>query len=235
MEDKEIEQLLKESADKIKMKDFEERWEAISDRINANQSCECKEEIQSTVLVTSANRTQTHNLLRKRIIVSVCSIFAVILLCLAIVLPIVLKKDKGPKYYLFLNLTNSNVTESQFFDGIGKSDLTLIELSDFDMSSFTFYYTEDNKLVGGALELSDEELGVYSELTFYLNIVMSGFGVGTDYKDYSVNGYNVIYNTEYAEEAYTTKAKATKANMVYELSILSLDDNLESLFDKLFN
>ena len=188
MEDKEIEQLLKESADKIKMKDFSERWEAISDRINESQSCVCQEKVQSTVLVTASNQTQSDNTFRKKVIFSVLGLFVAIVTCLAIVLPITLGRNNEKKY-LFNELTNFNVTESEFYDAIAESDLKLLQLSGFEQDSFLTYYTSDSKIVGGSVELTEEELGVYIKLVFYTNNVVSKFEVGTGLIDINVKGY----------------------------------------------
>lgn len=234
MEDKDIEQMLKDSADKIKMKDFSERWEAISDRIQAGQSCECKETVQSAVLVAPNSKTVTEDTFKKKIIISICSLFAAVLICLAILLPVVLNKKKEPTRYLFNSLLNSQVTGSEFFDAVDNSDLVLIGLSGYELNAYTLYHTPDNNLVGGKIELNEEEFGALVELAFYKYNVTSKFEVGTEYEEYTVNGYKIIYNTENSEDFYTTKAKATKGNMVYDLNVTSLDDNLTSLFDKLF-
>lgn len=234
MDDKEIEQKLKESAQKIKAKDFEERWATISERIDADQSQDGGDEVQSAVLVTSANTVHTVNSLRKKFLFAFCGIVAAIAICLAIVLPIVLGKDKGQKYYYILNLTNESVSESEFFDGIEQSDLTLFDLTDFELDTFSLYYTADGGLAGGGVEVIDESLEIFAKLVFYTNNVRSDFEVGTDYSEYVVNGYNVNYKTENAEVFYTTKAKATKGSMVYELTITAADDNPKILFDKLF-
>lgn len=235
MEDKEIERRLKESVEKIKMKDFEERWEAISDRIGAGHSCEGAERIQSAVLVTSDNRTQSQSSVRKIIIFAICSIFAVAAIILAIVLPLTLGKNKGQKKFLSQELVSVSATESSFYNAVNNSSLKVIDLSEFSKDQYFLYYTNDNELAGGSVEVIVEELGVYIELVFYRDNVISKFEIGTDYKEYTVNGYKVIYSTENAEVYYAAKAKVTKANIVYELTITSGDDNIQSVFDKLFD
>lgn len=53
MKDKDIEKLLQESADKIKLKDFSERWPIILKRINEIEQHEVSEELR--VDLTSKN------------------------------------------------------------------------------------------------------------------------------------------------------------------------------------
>ncbi|MBD5631799.1 MAG: hypothetical protein HDP34_01025 [Clostridia bacterium] len=232
MENKDIEQLLKESADEVKVKDFSERWENIKDRICSTKEIELKETTSETVLATSANSNLSQNSVRKKIIISVCAIFLLIGLCLAIVLPLTLKNND--KIYFNLNeLKHEIVTEDEFYAQIEETALKIFDLKSFEVDNFVLYYTEDNIVVGGKIEISDEE--TFATVVFYNTSVKSSFEIGTDNKTCVKGGYNIEYITEIdADELYSSMAKAVGANISYEFDCLSLDENIETFFEKIF-
>ena len=175
MEDKEIEQLLKESADKIKMKDFSERWEEIRDRLDFPQSAEVTVESGETVLATSSNVNMTQHTMRKKVLYSLCTVFLLIVICLAVVLPLTLNRNSERKYLTWSDLTEHNVSESEFFDGLEKSNLKIVDFAKYQIEQYFLYYSPEEVLVGGSLEFLDEECGVLATIRFYDSIVKSPF------------------------------------------------------------
>ncbi len=234
MEELEVEKLLKESSEKIKMKEFSERWDKISEKIQTVSGCEQKEVVQSAVLATTANENFQTNTVKRKIIYSVCGLFLIIVLCLAIVLPVMLAKNEAPKLYAVKDLKRVSVSESEFDSAIAESDLSITDLSEYNKDIYALLYNSDNVLFGGSLELTDDELGIYTLLVFYKNNIISDFTVGEEYIESEVNGYKIKYKTVFADDSYTTKAIAEKGNMVYELDCLALENNIESFFEKLF-
>lgn len=235
MENKDIEKILKESAEEVKVKDFSEKWKDINDRIQSLQNVELKETTSETVLATTVNSSSYQNTTRKRIIYSVCAVFLFIAVCLAIVLPVTLKKSDNIKYLTFNELTNQTVSENEFYKKIEETDLELVNIEKFVVNSYVLLYTkEDGLLVGGKLEIVDETDGVWSEIVFYDSIIKSSFDIGKDYKTCGINGFNIEYKTELTEDYYTSKVKAVKNSTSYELECLSLDENIESFFEKIF-
>ena len=234
MENKDVEKLLKESAEELKAKDFSERWKNISERINSAQEVEIKETTSETVLVTSVNTNTSQNSIRKKIGFSVCAVFLLRVMCLAIVLPITLKTNDKPIFFNLDELNNDGVSEDEFYNKIYEADLKIFNIEDFDVDSYILFYTEDNIVVGGKFEINDEDEGIYSKVIFYDTSVKSSFEIGEDYKSYNVNGFNIEYKTALFEELYSTTAKAVGANISYEFECLAIDENIESFFDKLF-
>ena len=235
MEDKEIEHLLKESAEKIKMKDFSERWSVISEKIQSSQVLGDNVTADQTVLVSQTNNVLSRASITKKIVYSVCSVFLFVAICLAVVLPICLIKNEEQPRYALNGLNSFNVSESSYYDEIHKSGLAVIDFSGFETNIYTLFYTKDDVLVGGGAEITDEEFGGYIELVFYTDKVTSQFDIGLDFKKCVINGYKIEYKTETTEDFYSTKAKAVKGNIVYELDCLAVEENIEVLFEKLFS
>ncbi len=231
MYDKEIEQSLKDGVEKIELKDFSERWESVSERIQISNANPCKL-VDETVLVTAANGNATHGKLRKNSLLIICSVFLFLVLVLSIILPIVLRKNERPAYFDLNALQNIDVTENEFYSEI--ENLDLVDFSKFEFETYALLYTYDNDLAGGRLELIDEVEGIYSEIVFYTEFVRSYFSVGQDYKVFTVNGSVVQYKTVLSDDFYKTKAKTVKNKLSYEIECSSLDENVESFFEKVF-
>lgn len=238
MENKDIEKLLKESADEVQMKDFSERWEKLKVRIDSAQRVALEETTSETVLATSANSNLSQNSIKTKIIISVCAVFLIIAICLAIVLPITLKKDGAPisngetKYLYFDDLDYVMVSENEFYSKLEETDLKIFNTENFILDNYFLLYTEESVLVGGKLELFDEVDGVYSEVVFYDTSVKSSLEIINDYKTCNINGVNIIYKYEPTEDYYIVKA--VNDNTSYELKCTAADENVESFFEKLF-
>lgn len=234
MENKDIEKLLKESANEVKIKDFSERWEKIKERIDSAQEVELKETTSETVLATSSNTSVSQNSVRNKFIVSVCAVFLIIGICLAIVLPLTLKHN-DKIYFSLHELTPVTVTENEFYDNLDKTDLKIFNLEKFEVNSYALLYTQDNILVGGRFDITDEEEGVLVSLTFYNSSVTSEFKADKDYNLYNVNGFKIDYKTKLNDNGlYLTTAKAVGKNISYELKCLSGEENIETFFQKFF-
>ena len=234
MEDKEIEALLKESAEEVKVKDFSERWEKLKGRIDSAQEVELKETTSETVLATNANTNISQISVKNKIIVSLCSVFFLIVLCLAIVLPLTLKNN-GKIYFNLLELIGVPVSENEFYDNLGESDLKVVNLEKFEIDSYALLYTQDNLLVGGRVDISDED-GVMASIVFYDSTVKSSFEADEDYKTCNTNGFNIEYKTVLDEdELYSTTARAVSTNISYEFKCLSVTENIETFFEKFFS
>ncbi|MDE7167730.1 MAG: hypothetical protein K2O28_02645 [Clostridia bacterium] len=236
MEDKDIEQYLKERADEVKVKDFSERWEKLKGRIEAAQEVELKETASETVLATSSNGNVSSNAVRKKLIISLSAVFLAIALCLAIVLPITLKKNDVRHYLSFKDLSSSEaLTADEFYDQIEETDLNIVDIQKFEASSYGLYYTDENKVVGGRFDIFDEDEGILASIVFYDIIVISSFEIGEDFKSCDVNGFYIEYKTEPDDdELYSTRAKAVGTKISYEFDCLSADENIETFFNKFF-
>ena len=235
MEDKDIEKYLKERAEEVKVKDFSERWNSISERINSAQEVELKATASETVLATSSNSNMSNNAVSKKLIISLSMVFLAIALCLAIVLPITLKKTGEQIYFNFNDLSNTSVSADEFYDKIEEADLNIVDIQKFEASSYGLYYTEDNKVAGGRFDIFDEDEVVFVKVIFYSTLVKSSFETGEDFKSCNVNGFKIEYKTGLSEdEQYETRAKAVSDSINYELVCLSADENIENFFNKLF-
>ncbi|MDE6667974.1 MAG: hypothetical protein K2K38_06475 [Clostridia bacterium] len=236
MEDKDIEQYLKERADEVKVKDFSERWEKLKGRIEAAQEVEVKETASETVLATSSNGNVSNNAVRKKLILSLSAVFLAIAVCLAVVLPITLKKNDVRQYLSFKDLAASDMlTADEFYGQIEETNLVIVDIQKFEASSYLLYYTDDNEVVGGKFDVFDEDEVIFANVVFYDTIVESSFEIGEDFKSYNINGFRIDYKIGLNEkEQYKTTAKAVSDSINYELVCLSAEENIESFFNKFF-
>ena len=232
MENKDIEQLLQESADEVQVKDFSERWENIKGRINSAQEVELKETTSETVLATSSSGTVSSNTVIKNWIYSIGAFFLFIAVCLAVVLPITLKQNNTPMYLDLFKLESKLVSEDEFYNKINETDLKLFETEDFEIDNYKLLFTEDNIVVGGSLDVADED--IYATVVFYGTSVKSSFKIGTDYNARTINGFHLEYMTKPDDDGlYSTKAQAVSINICYEFECWSLAENVESFFNKI--
>ena len=233
MEDKEIENILKESANNVKLKDFNDRWDEINPKLDLSQNIDLTEKKPETVLVTSSSSNHTHNNKINKYLYSLIAVFLVAILCLAIILPLTLKNNDRT-YFNEDELTNIAVSESEFYDKVKDSDLNIVDFSKFEINKFVLLYSPDDILVGGMLEFIDEELMVFTTVTFYDSSVISYFNFGEEHKDLVINETSIIYNITLSEDLYEVKALANSGNINYEFECLVLDEEINGFFNKIF-
>ena len=233
MDDKSIEQNLKESADRIKTKDFSERWKDISGRIQTVSEVD-KEVIKDAVLLEASGVNTSQSPVRKNFIISICALFLIFAVILAIVLPIVLNRNESPSYLNPDQLTYKKMSKDEFYTELKNSDIELVDISKFEINVYYLGYTDEMEIAGGIVEALDEADDIIAEIYFYKDIVVSTFDVGSESKEYVTNGIIVEYATVIDEEFYNSKAKATKNKIIYNISCLALEEDISSFFEKLF-
>jgi len=234
MDNKDIEEKLKCSASKIEMKDFSTRWADISTRINLTSNI--KEEVccEEPVLVTSnGGRFSTFTKLKSPWLI-VVSVILLIGIVLGIVLPIVLNKETD-RYFSYYELTEKAVSIDEFNNEISNSGFRIVNLSEYDVNSHRLLLSPDNSIVGGSIEFTDEEKGILLTINFHTRFVISEFDIGLTFNEYKTNTANVKYKTIVEDDIYSTVATTTYKDLIYEMEVISLDENLIYLFDSLFN
>lgn len=234
MENKDIEKKLKNSASKIEMKDFSERWENVGTRIDLYDDGKENVLYKEPVLAASDGvNVKVSNRLKSSWTIVVAALL-IIGIILAIVLPIVLREDDYG-YFNYYELTEKIVSEDEFDNKIADSGLNTVNISDYEFSLYKLLLTPNNYVVGGAVEFLDEEEGIYFFINFHKKIVISEYDIGLVYNEYTVGNTIIKYKTTVEEDIYSTVATTTYRDLIYEIEYISFDENIENLFDKLFN
>ncbi len=235
MKENEVERQLKEDASKLKMKDFSERWEVIKDKIHPSGDGVHAEVLseQKVLASTSGSYSQSKGLKKKLLF---CSglIILLIAVCLAIVLPIVLRSKPQERFFALADLVPKDVTQSQFEDELQSSGMQIIDLSKYELETCYILVNEDEKVLGGGVDLLDFETESFTKLVFYSNKVKSDFNISGEYQVCTINSVNIKYITTFKIDYYSTVALADSGTVIYELKCNTSDENATAVFEKLF-
>ncbi|MDE7083830.1 MAG: hypothetical protein K2O81_01145 [Clostridia bacterium] len=234
MEEKDVEKQLKEEAAKLKNKDFSERWEVIKDKIHPSAE-EMRGEVlseQKVFSTTSGSRSES-GVAKKKLILYSGLVVLLIAVCLAIVLPLTLRKPQE-RFLGLADLERKDVTESEFNTAIENSDIKIIKLSKYELDMLYILTTENSTVLGGGVDVLDLETGSFNKLVFYSSNVTSEFEISNDSEIYNVNNVKIKYITTAGEDYYTTVAIADSGAVIYELNCMTVDENVTAVFDRLF-
>lgn len=233
MQDRDIEEQLKTSADKITVKSFSERWDAIKERISIEER---QQEVltENSVLATSdgtVTRSFGHKK-RNTLIIVLSMIFSCILI-LSIVLPLTLqKKDTG--FLIIDDLREKYVSEEQFYKDINDAGYETVNFSKFYVVSYLILTTADGDVKGGIVNVVNEDTGYISIITFYdrsVEVTESDL----NYNIYNFSGTEIKYNTRFADEIYSTYAFTRYKDLYYQIQCDSVEDNCTLIFEEIFS
>lgn len=234
MEKKDIEKQLKQSANKIKMKDFDVRWETLKDRIsdydkNEDVGMSVSEPIPVLVAAEGRSNEKLHS--RKAIFLALV-LFCVLMI--AIILPIVLMQNRNTFYLNTSELKKYVTDENEFMERIHGSDISIIDFSQFTDVNYILYVTSENEVRGGSIEFMSEEKEYFVHIDFYDEYVRETMQDTEDYNDFEVNDLLIRYKTSFDQEAYNTTAILQYNKVNYYIDILSAYDNISEIFVEMF-
>ena len=220
MENKDIEKQIKESVDKIEVRDFSLVWDNIKHRIDPKKEYAKK----------------------KRVVrwVSAAASFVALVIGCAVVLPITINYgDKEPVYFME-QLGAIAVEEFEFYDTLTKEKINHVDFSDYIQSNYTLLQTENNVTKGGAIDLSDdvEEPTFLISIQFYDDKV-KGFELDSPKFDlcHQVEGITVYYRIleAYPEESwYVYEVHANYNSVNYSMEYTCFSENITSFLDNFF-
>lgn len=167
MTNKEIEQKLQESADKVEVRDFDEIWQEIGPRIVAEQK---KRRIRWWLPIAAS--------------------FLVIAVTAAIVLPQVVNGNDEEIRYLDSELEKKVVDKTDFFTYIDQSDLKIVDLSSYEFLRSFIYHTDDEQIKGGAVEAYKEQAGNVHYFILYF------YDTSVEFSDTNFSELDLFYTTE---------------------------------------
>ncbi len=232
---KEIEKELKQSANNITMKDFDERWETIKDRITDYDKIDVVEmSVSETVPVLVEAEGEYNEKPHYRKIVLFLSLVLFCILMIAIVLPIVLTQNRNRTYFYEADLQKHITNDDEFIERINESNITIIDFSQLPVENYILYVTPENKVRGGSIEFMNEQKEYFARIEFYDEYVRGRMQNTEGYSNFEVNNLIIRYKTSYDQEVYNTTAILQYNKVNYYVDILSAYDNINEIFGELF-
>ncbi len=194
MQDKELEKILQEKADKTEMRDFSLVWEEIKGEITPKQK-------------------EKKSFWKNKFFL----VFAPALLIVCIVLsPLMFQKPTVPpeKVYFSSELDKELVTEAEMFNGLQEGDVSHVDLSRFVVSDTFLYYTNGREVKGAHFNFFDESrLTFFAIMDFYsddvdLNLDMEIYNTNIQVNSADVHyKFNSVNNGYYKYSVYATYNK----------------------------
>ena len=148
MQDKELEKILQEKADNVKMRNFSEVWDEIKDEVKPKEK-------------------EKKSIFKNKFFL----IFAPALLVLCIALsPLLFQKPTPPPEEVFYSddLVVEKVTLEETLDGLSLSKIAHVDLSKYVLTDTFLYYAEDGAVKGAKLAFYNENtMSFFAEMMLY--------------------------------------------------------------------
>ena len=218
MEDKELEKLLQEKADNVKMRDFSEVWAEIKDQVQPSVK-EKKFKWKKWLPTIMAS--------------------AVIVLC-AVLSPIIinaLKPAPTPppeEVYFTDDLSKEQVPFEDAFNGLAQANITHVDMSEYSFMDTSLYYTEDRKVKGAKVTFYNSSF--FAEMSFYDKSVDLNLNTDDLYDSTcKINSTDVLYKLKQATAgAYDYSLFAVHNNVQYIIEYTGVTDNLMDFLNEFF-
>ena len=236
MDYEEIEKKLKADAQKIQRQDFSVRWQELQRRLDGTKQMEEKAVVPDLVQASASNGSSVSRKKSIKYPFKIAIIFSAVfsVLLLAIVLPIVLS-NKAPKiYYNEAQLSCLNVESPEFYEGIDKAGIEIVDLSEYEVENFRLYLSESDEVKGGGFEFVDEDLGCFAIVVFYDSSVK----VNESQKNYElcyVGDTKIQYEIEQMDGYYSLSAFTVFEGIYYRFNCDMVENNVYDIFDNFLN
>ena len=215
MEDKELENLLKEKAESVKMKDFSKVWEEIKDEI--------KEPVKEKKF-------------RWKKWMPMIMASAVLVVCLSLS-PIIIKSlSPAPEEQIYFSddLSKQEVAFDDALSGLAQASINHVDLSDYTFISTFLYYTEKMEVKGANITFYNSTLFV--EMRLYDKNVDLNLNLEMLYDEScKINSTDVLYKSKQKTEgAYSYNIFAVHNNVQYVIEYTAIYDNLNDFLNEFF-
>lgn len=230
-----IEMLLQKSIKKHDVEPFQERWDAIESELDFD-NCENKVvEEKASILVglgVDSNSCNDRPPINKKSVFILT--FVCLILVLAIILPICLNK-KEQSYFSPTDLVGEVVTEDEFYEGIEKSGINLVDLTKYQCQEFSLLKTNSGEIHGGNLSINDDIKNEIVKVSFFSKFVSVPNYDFTDPEICKLNNLEIQYKKiDNEEDVVQYKAYAKYREVTYKLDYYCLTDNLLDFFNNFF-
>lgn len=234
MDDKDIERILKDSANKTELMPNEERWNRIKDRLDMQVKVE--EPVLQEVTVAASAGNASANIFgspRGRITFGFIVCCVCLILCLAIVLPIYFSRPSENRYLDEADLKITLCTESDFFDNLG--DLEIIDITKYELTNFYLLKTVNDDVQGGIVEFNYISLNAKIECSIYSSYVLVDNEEYLDNLEYNIVDTHILYKKiDNSSPLNQYQALAKRKGVTYKIEYTAVEDNVLAFFDEFF-
>ena len=218
MQDKELEELLQQEADQVKLRDFSQVWEEIKGEIESPTKPKKKFSWKKKFSIILASAT-----------VLVCAVLA----------PFVIKSLTPQEEVYFVDgLQTQIVTSQEMLEGLSQAQITHVDLKDYVLSDTKLYVTEDLQVKGAEMTFMDDE----SNPTFFAIMKMCDDSVNVNSDNnivydntIKVNSADVKYKLKQESSGlYDYSVYATCNGVQYVIEYTGVGNNLDDFLNKFF-
>ena len=173
MQDKELENLLQEKADNVKMRDFSQVWDEIKGEIEVS-------------------KPQKKFVWKKWLPATLASAFLV--LCIALSQIIINSLKPAPEVFFTEELRKEVVSETDMFNGLAQANISHADMSDFYFINTFLYYTENMQVKGACVDF----YSIACHCAGLMDLYDSSVDLNLDFENlydssYKVSSTNVLY------------------------------------------
>ena len=212
MQEKELENLLQEKADKVEMREFSQVWNEIKGQIEEPKP--------------------QRKFVWKRWAPAFASAFLV--LCIALS-PIIINSLKpAPEVFFSDDLSKQIVSETEMFDGLAQANISHVDLSEYSFISTFLYYTENMQVKGAFLSFYSSS--IIAQMNLYDASVDLSLNLESLYDStYKVNSTEVLYKFKQENSGmYEYSIYAVHNKVQYVIEYTGLTNNVTDFLTKFF-
>lgn len=243
MENREVEEILKQNYNSVKKQSFDQRFSRISSRLNMPQGqpqqvfvAESQPALAGVGGGTNVDYSSRH--IKFAFIIPIMLFLIISFVCVFMWV----NNDSNRNGYSIniADLIFFNTTEEEFTEVIEQNDFNLIErkaLSEY-IYSYSLFTDMNSEVHGGRLWFENNDIGYMGNIDFYTLNVTGINEVTEPYQTYTTtSGTEVNYTVSGGGEAdplYNTVASATYKNMNYYIEYTSLNNDALEFFNAIF-
>ena len=216
MQDKELEKILQEKAEKTEMREFFQVWEEIKDEV-------------------VSEKKEKKNIFKNKFFLAFAP--AVLVICIVLT-PLLFFNPTRPqeKIYFTEELISTLVTEKEMFDGLSTASIAHVDLNEYIIVDPYLFLTENTEAKGAHLEFYNE-----NPTTFIAKMELCDKSVdlkiNTSLYDTNckVNSADLYYKFKSAESGfYEYSIYATCNNVQYVIEYSGVTDNVMEFLNEFF-
>ena len=216
MQDKELEKVLQEKADNVKMRDFSEVWDEIKDEIRSKEK-EKKSIFKNKFFLIFAP--------------------ALLVICIALTPLFFLKPTPPPEEIFFADkLLVNTATTDELLEGLSLANVTHVNLSKYILTDTYLYYTENTEVKGAKLTFYNESPTTFlAKMRFYDKSVDLNLDLEVYESNIQVNSADVFYKFKSNSSGfYDYEVYATYNNVKYVIEYSGVTDSLMDFLTDFF-
>ena len=217
MQDKELEELLQQEADQIKLRDFSQVWEEIKGEIEPPTKPKKKFSWKKKFSIILAS--------------------AMVLVC-AVLAPFVINGLTPQEEVYFVDgLQTQIVTTQEMLEGLSQAQIAHVNLKDYVLSDTKLYVTEDLQVKGAEITFMDDENNpnFFAVMKLCVNNVDLDVNLDNYNNSKKVNSADVKYKFKQESSGlYDYSIYATCNGVQYVIEYTGVGNNLDDFLNKFF-